>query len=78
MNTAATIWCTGAIGTLAGAGFPLEAIIGTAAVLTIHTGLRPMARWIDIRTKTRRRRGSLLSSESRMCRRRGSPQSATF
>lgn len=52
MNTAATIWCTGAIGTLAGAGFPLEAIIGTAAILTIHTCLRPLARWIDIRTKT--------------------------
>ncbi len=31
MNTAATLWCTGAVGTLAGAGFPLQAITGTAA-----------------------------------------------
>ena len=64
MNTAATIWCTGAIGTLAGAGFPLEAIIGTAAILTIHTCLRPMARSIDIRTKTTVRTWSLLPPES--------------
>jgi putative Mg2+ transporter-C (MgtC) family protein len=51
MNTAATLWCTGAVGTLAGAGFPLEAIAGTAAVLTVHLGLRPVVSWIDARTK---------------------------
>jgi putative Mg2+ transporter-C (MgtC) family protein len=52
MNTAATLWCTGAVGTLAGAGFLLEAIAGTAAVLTVHLGLRPVVRWIEVRTKT--------------------------
>jgi putative Mg2+ transporter-C (MgtC) family protein len=52
MNTAATLWCTGAAGTLAGAGFPLEALAGTVAVLTVHLGLRPVVRWIDVRTKT--------------------------
>jgi putative Mg2+ transporter-C (MgtC) family protein len=52
MNTAATLWCTGAAGTLAGAGFPLEALAGTAAVLTVHLGLRPVVRWIDVRAKT--------------------------
>src|SRR5580704_903775 len=50
LNTAATLWCTGAVGTLAGAGFHLEAITGTAAVLAVHLGLRPRApggsRWI--------------------------------
>jgi putative Mg2+ transporter-C (MgtC) family protein len=51
MNTAATLWCTGAVGTLAGAGFPLQAITGTAAVLTVHLGLRPVVRWIDLRAK---------------------------
>jgi putative Mg2+ transporter-C (MgtC) family protein len=52
MNTAATLWCTGAVGTLAGAGFPLEGIAGTAAVLAVHLGLRPVVRWIETRTKT--------------------------
>jgi putative Mg2+ transporter-C (MgtC) family protein len=51
MNTAATLWCAGAVGTLAGAGFPLEAVVGTAAVLAVHLGLRPVVRWIEARTK---------------------------
>jgi putative Mg2+ transporter-C (MgtC) family protein len=52
LNTAATIWCSGAVGSLAGAGFPLEALTGTAGVLLVHLGLRPAARWIDARTRT--------------------------
>jgi putative Mg2+ transporter-C (MgtC) family protein len=52
LNTAATIWCSGAVGSLAGAGFPLEALAGTASVLFVHLGLRPVVRWIDARTKT--------------------------
>ena len=52
MNTAATIWCTGAVGTLAGAGFPLEAVAGTVSILTVHLGLRPVVRWIESHTKT--------------------------
>jgi putative Mg2+ transporter-C (MgtC) family protein len=52
MNTAATLWCTGAVGTLAGAHFLLEAVTGTAAILLVHLGLRPVVRWIEARTKT--------------------------
>jgi putative Mg2+ transporter-C (MgtC) family protein len=52
MNTAATLWCTGAIGTLAGSGFAPEAATGTAAVLAVHLGLRPVVRWIEVRTRT--------------------------
>jgi putative Mg2+ transporter-C (MgtC) family protein len=51
MNTAATLWCTAAVGTLAGAGFPLHGLIGTAMVLGLHLGLRPVARRIDARMK---------------------------
>jgi putative Mg2+ transporter-C (MgtC) family protein len=51
MNTAATLWCAGAVGTLAGVGFPLEAIAGTVAVLGVHLGLRPVVRWVDAHTK---------------------------
>jgi putative Mg2+ transporter-C (MgtC) family protein len=51
MNTAATLWCTGAVGTLAGAGFPLEAAVGTAAVIAVNLGLRVVVRWIDAQMK---------------------------
>jgi putative Mg2+ transporter-C (MgtC) family protein len=47
MNTAATLWCTAAVGTLAGAGFPLHSLIGTVTVLGLHLSLRPIARRID-------------------------------
>ena len=46
INTAATIWCSAAVGTLAGAGYPLAATIGAVFVLTVHLALRPVARHI--------------------------------
>jgi putative Mg2+ transporter-C (MgtC) family protein len=52
MNTAATLWCSAAIGTLAGSGHLLEALIGTSAVLVIHLALRPVVRKIDEHMKT--------------------------
>jgi putative Mg2+ transporter-C (MgtC) family protein len=51
MNTAATLWCTAAVGTLAGAGFPLHSLIGTLTVLGLHLCLRPLARRIDARVQ---------------------------
>jgi putative Mg2+ transporter-C (MgtC) family protein len=47
VNTAATIWCTGAVGALAGSGFLLEAATGTGVVLFVHVTLRPVVRWIE-------------------------------
>ncbi len=47
LNTAATIWCSGAVGSLAGAGFRLHAVVGTAALLIVHLGLRPVAMRIE-------------------------------
>jgi putative Mg2+ transporter-C (MgtC) family protein len=52
VNTAATIWCSGAIGTLAGSGFPVPAILGTLLIMFVHTALRPVARWINAKTQT--------------------------
>jgi putative Mg2+ transporter-C (MgtC) family protein len=52
MNTAATLWCSAAVGTLAGAGFPLHGLMGTLIILGLHVGLRPLARRIDARLKT--------------------------
>src|SRR6516225_6293575 len=51
LNTAASLWCSGAVGTLCGAGSAGHALIGTAAVLFVHIAFRPLARWIDTRTK---------------------------
>ena len=43
LNTAATIWCSAAVGALAGIGYPLyAATVGVAAVLT-NIALRPLA-----------------------------------
>jgi putative Mg2+ transporter-C (MgtC) family protein len=52
LNTAATIWCSGAIGSLAGFGHKLPALVGTVGVLTVHLALRPVVHWIDSRKRT--------------------------
>jgi putative Mg2+ transporter-C (MgtC) family protein len=52
MNTAATLWCSAAVGTLAGMGFLTEGLIGTVAVLVIHLSLRPLVRRIEVRRIT--------------------------
>jgi putative Mg2+ transporter-C (MgtC) family protein len=46
LNTASTIWCSAAIGVLAGSGFFAAAILGTTFVLIINIFLRPLAEWI--------------------------------
>lgn len=43
LNTAATIWCSAAVGTLAGMGFLFEALATTAAVVLSHLILRPIS-----------------------------------
>jgi putative Mg2+ transporter-C (MgtC) family protein len=52
LNTAATLWCSAAVGTLCGAGLVPHATVGTLVVLAIHLGLRPLAQWIDAHRKT--------------------------
>jgi len=42
LNTAATLWCAAAIGTLSGSGFQLKAVIGAGLVITTHLILRPL------------------------------------
>jgi len=51
MNTAATLWCSAAVGSLAGSGFPVYALVGTAFILGVHLGLRPISHWIESRVK---------------------------
>jgi len=52
LNTAATLWCSAAIGTLAGYGMYGSAIIGAIGVIAAHVGLRPVGRAINRRTHT--------------------------
>jgi putative Mg2+ transporter-C (MgtC) family protein len=51
MNTAATLWCSAAVGTLAGAGYRVQALVGTLAVLAIHLTLRPVVQRIETQAK---------------------------
>ncbi|POY36803.1 magnesium transporter MgtC [Solitalea longa] len=44
LNTAATIWCSGAVGALCGVGFWYEAILGSGFVLLSHLLLRPLGK----------------------------------
>jgi putative Mg2+ transporter-C (MgtC) family protein len=47
LNTAATLWCSAAVGALAGAGMYSIAVLGTAAVITANVALRPLGRRLD-------------------------------
>ncbi len=51
LTTAATIWCTAAIGTLAGCGFLLYSFISTICVLFLNFAMHPLGSWVDRLTK---------------------------
>jgi putative Mg2+ transporter-C (MgtC) family protein len=47
LNTAATLWCSAAVGAQAAGGHLVPAVAFTAIVLGIHTFLRPLGRLVD-------------------------------
>ncbi|ARZ67114.1 MgtC/SapB family protein [Streptomyces sp. HU2014] len=47
LNTAATLWCSAAVGALAGTGLYVVAGLGTVGVVGANTLLRPVARGLD-------------------------------
>jgi putative Mg2+ transporter-C (MgtC) family protein len=47
LNTAATLWCSAAVGVLAASGHLVFTLIATAAVIAIHLFGRPLGRVID-------------------------------
>ena len=49
LNTAATLWCSAAVGTLSGSGLPAEAATLAAFVLAGNTLLRPLVNWVNRR-----------------------------
>nr|WP_275404316.1 MgtC/SapB family protein [Pseudonocardia acidicola] len=47
LNTAATLWCSAAVGCQAAAGHVIPALATTAVVLGVHLLLRPLGRLVD-------------------------------
>jgi putative Mg2+ transporter-C (MgtC) family protein len=47
LNTAATLWCSAAVGVLAASGHLVFSVIGTGTVIAIHLLGRPLGRMID-------------------------------
>ena len=52
LNTAATLWCSAAVGTLSGSGMPAEAATLATFVLAGNTLLRPLVNWVNRRPLT--------------------------
>jgi putative Mg2+ transporter-C (MgtC) family protein len=50
LNTAATLWCSAAVGACAGAGELLDAVFVTLLLIAINLVLRPLSRYIDQRS----------------------------
>jgi putative Mg2+ transporter-C (MgtC) family protein len=53
LNTAATLWCSAAVGACAGAGEMLDAVFVTVLLLGINLVFRPVSRYIDRRSIAR-------------------------
>jgi putative Mg2+ transporter-C (MgtC) family protein len=47
LNTAATLWCSAAVGVIAGAGYPLYAAVATGFVVFVNLLLRPIVSFIN-------------------------------
>jgi putative Mg2+ transporter-C (MgtC) family protein len=47
LNTAATLWCSAAVGLLAGSAHPLHAALATGFVVLVNLTLRPLVRIIN-------------------------------
>jgi putative Mg2+ transporter-C (MgtC) family protein len=43
LNTAATVWCSAAVGALAGVGYPMHALAVASSVVLTNLALRPLA-----------------------------------
>lgn len=51
LTTAATLWCSAAVGLLAGAGFWPMALVTTGLVVFVNFGLRPFVQWMKRKTR---------------------------
>ncbi|WP_050603533.1 MgtC/SapB family protein [Ruegeria sp. 6PALISEP08] len=51
LNTAATLWCSAAVGMMAGTGAWLFALMMTGFVIFVNLGLRPLVKWLKRTTR---------------------------
>lgn len=51
LNTAATLWCSAAVGLMAGIGEAAFAGVMTAGVVFVNLGLRPLVKWLKKKTR---------------------------
>lgn len=51
LTTAVTIWCSSAIGCLAGAGYAKEAAAAAIIVVLVNASLKPLDSWLDKHSK---------------------------
>ncbi len=49
LTTAATVWCSSAIGSIAAAGYYIETLIGVAAIVSVNIILIPLDNWLSER-----------------------------
>lgn len=49
LTTAATVWCSAAMGSVAAGGFYLETLIGVVAIISINLLLNPLDEWLSKR-----------------------------
>ncbi|HEY0297546.1 MAG TPA: MgtC/SapB family protein [Bordetella sp.] len=52
LNTAATLWCSAAVGAFCGTGLTVEAVLLTLTILAANTMLRPLVNWVNRRPIT--------------------------
>lgn len=53
LTTAATLWCSAAVGLLAGSGHWSYALVATGQVVFVNLGLRPLVQWMKRRMRAR-------------------------
>lgn len=53
LNTAATLWCSAAVGTLAGSGREAVAAVGALVIVAANIILREIANWVERRNASR-------------------------
>jgi len=51
LTTAATVWCSAAVGCFAGAGFYIETLIGVTAIIFVNLLLIPLDKWLSKKAK---------------------------
>jgi len=51
LSTAATVWCSSAIGCIAAAGYHAETLIATFAIIVVNLLLMPLDKWLTKRKK---------------------------